>query len=128
MAKKKIKKKKKQEVQDFISKVKELRKINEPITLEELSGINGTDCPTGFEWRGEQFLIQKMIGRWTLTQSGNPDFLLEPEDEQFKNRDCFRVELNNGYQVDISHDLHESSWALIGIETEFFEKMRNITN
>ena len=128
MPKKKKRKKKNPEVQDFISKVKELRKINELIVLDDSATLNGNGCPTGFEWRGESFQIQKMIGRWSLTQSENPEQHNTTEEVQFNNRDCYRVELNNGYQVDISHDLQESTWTLIGIESEFYEKMRKVSN
>ncbi len=128
MAKKKIQKNKKMEVQDFITKIKELRKMDETILLEEPKNLNGRGYPVEFEWRGKVHKVQTLIGKWTI---------LEPETEEIDEsanenrellRECYRVELENGYQVDISHEIRESIWRIMGIEPEFFDKIRKSTN
>ena len=128
MAKKKIQKKKKSEVQDFISKIKELRKINEPILLGDLDSTNSNGYPEIFEWRGEKFQVQSMIGRWTIVQSENPDKMISSDAISEEIRNCFRVELDNGFQVDISQLNPKSKWAIIGIEPEFWEKTSKSLN
>jgi hypothetical protein len=126
MAKKKIQKNKKSEVQDFISKIKELRKINEPILLGDSDNTNKYGYPESFEWRGEKFQILSIIGRWTNVQSENPDDMIPSNETSEESRNCYRVELDNGFQVDISKLIMESKWTLIGIEPEFWEKMRKL--
>lgn len=128
MTKKKIQKKKKPEVQDFISKIKELRKMNEPISFKKANRLNGKGYPTEFEWRGKMHKVQTLIGKWTILEQELEEIGESTNGSPESLRECYRVELENGYQVDISHEIRESKWLLIGIEAEFFEKIRKSTD
>ena len=114
MAKKKVRKKKKAEIQDFLVKVKDLRKTTEAIQLLPETPSTDAGYPSAFEWRDKPFQGLSMIGRWTVAEV----------DESQSSRNCFRLELENGYQVDIAHEVTTGSWTMIGVETELFEEMR----
>ena len=140
MAKKKeIKKKKKPEIQEFITKVKELRKMTEPVTFHQFSETEENSYPLEFEWQGESYKIQKLIGIWKIEESDDPETLelsiqdilarkkkkreIESKPKKFKSI-CYRVELENGFQVDLLQDLLNSGHQLIGIEQGFYEITR----
>jgi hypothetical protein len=114
MAKKKVRKKKKAEIQDFLVKVKDLRKATEAIQPLPDTPLTEAGYPSAFEWREKPFQVQNMIGRWTVVGA---------EEEQ-PSRNCYRLELENGYQVDIAHEINSGNWVMIGVETELFEEMR----
>ena len=123
--KKKIQKKGKPGIQDFIVKVKELRTMCDPIISVEISELEKMVGPSGFIWQGAQYNVQKIIGRWTILEMDiRKKDELENNDKNYS-RKCYRVELDNGYQVDLSNRLYDGKWMLIGIEPEFFEKISN---
>jgi hypothetical protein len=119
--KKKLKKKKTTPVQDYLTKVKELRKVNEPIIIstgyERQEGLMGEyDFPTDFEFREQVFHVKSLIGRWTV--EGN-------EEENKKPYHGYRLELDNGFQIDLAQfQPSVDQWVLVGVEAELFEKLK----
>ena len=114
--KKKLKKKKTTPVQDYLTKVKELRKMNEPIITRQVGLMGEYKFPTDFEFREQVFHVQNMIGRWTV--EGN-------EDDSKKPYHGFRLELDNGFQIDLAQfQPSDDQWVLVGVEAELFEKLK----
>jgi hypothetical protein len=119
--KKKLKKKKTTPVQDYLTKVKELRKMNEPIiirpgSVQQEDLIGEYKFPTDFEFREQVFHVQNLIGHWTV--EGN-------EEENKKPYHGYRLELDNGFQIDLAQfQPSDDQWVLVGIEAELFEKLK----
>ncbi len=114
MAKRRTKRKKKVELQDYLGKVRDLRKVNESIQLIQEGMFGEYLLPVDFEWRDKVFHVRDLIGRWVITDDEN----------QEPSRVCYRVDLDDMSQVDFCRPAESDNWLIIGVEPELLDVMR----